>query len=203
MGMRLVKASEMKEMDRRTIQEMGIAGIVLMENAARGATRRFLDHFTPGKGARVLILCGRGNNGGDGYVMARYLRGSGLEVTVLVLSSWGKISGDALTNLEIIKKMGGLRVLEVPDEAQWETRRREMESHDYIIDGILGTGINAPVEGFYREGIEAANDSGKRIMAIDIPSGLNADNGQVMGVAVRADLTVTFGFPKLGHIIYP
>ena len=97
--MRLVKASEMQEMDRLTIEELGIPGVVLMENAAHGATRIFLDHFSPPSNSHVLILCGRGNNGGDGYVMARYLHNAGLKISVAVLSEFAKISGDARINL--------------------------------------------------------------------------------------------------------
>ena len=200
--MRLVKASEMQEMDRLTIEEMGIAGIVLMENAARGATRIFLEHFEPPRNSRVLFLCGRGNNGGDGYVMARYLHQRGYEVTVLVLSEYGKIKGDALSNLNIIRRVG-IDVREVPDIAVWETCRDLLTESDFVIDGILGTGLNSPVRGFYKQVIEDLNASGAFVMAIDIPSGLHADTGAVMGAAVRADLTATFGFPKLGQLLFP
>jgi hydroxyethylthiazole kinase-like uncharacterized protein yjeF len=200
--MRLVRSSEMQEMDRLTIQELGVPGAVLMENAARGATRVFLDHFDPPVGARVLLVCGRGNNGGDGYVMARYLSGAGMEVTVMVLSHLDRIGGDALLNLEIIRKMG-LEVLEVPTHERWEEYRDRRGSYDFIVDGILGTGLSSLVRGFYAEVIEEINGLKRPVMAIDIPSGLNADTGQVMGVAVRADLTVTFGFPKVGQLVFP
>ncbi|MBW1771765.1 MAG: hypothetical protein JRJ82_02610 [Deltaproteobacteria bacterium] len=108
--MRLVKAAEMQEMDRLTIQELGIPGMVLMENAGRGATRFFLEHFDPSEDSHVVILCGRGNNGGDGYVIARYLHEAGLQVTILVLAPLEKISGDALANLNIARGMD----LEIP-----------------------------------------------------------------------------------------
>jgi hydroxyethylthiazole kinase-like uncharacterized protein yjeF len=200
--MRLVKASEMKAMDRLTIQEIGIPGVVLMENAARGASRVFLAHFAPPLNSRVLILCGRGNNGGDGYVMARYLSEAGLNVTVLVLAEFSKIAGDALVNLKILRRMG-LKVQEVPTEALWKKKRRLLQDSDFIIDGILGTGLNSAVRGFYARVIEELNKANKPVTAIDIPSGLNADTGQVMGVAVQAELTVTFGFPKIGQLAFP
>jgi len=200
--MRLVKASEMQQMDRFTIQEIGMPGVVLMENAARGASWVFLDHFAPSPGSRVLILCGRGNNGGDGYVMARYLFSAGLKVTVLVLAEFRKIAGDALVNLGILRRLG-FPVREVPSEEQWKKQRRLLKDCDFVIDGLLGTGLNAPVRGFYAGVIEDVNKANKPVCAIDIPSGLNADTGQVMGAAVRADLTVTFGFPKLGQILFP
>jgi hydroxyethylthiazole kinase-like uncharacterized protein yjeF len=200
--MRVVGSSEIKEMDRITIEEMGIPGSVLMENAARGATRVCLDHFAPAPGSRVVILCGSGNNGGDGYVMARYLHEAGLKVTVVVLAEPGKITGDALLNLNIIQRMG-LDVLLAPGPEEWKKSSSLLLTCDLIVDGILGTGLNAPVRGFYQQVIEAVNSSEKPVLSVDIPSGLNADSGQVMGAAVRADLTVTFGFPKLGQILFP
>jgi len=200
--MRLVKASEIQEMDRLAIQELGIPGAVLMENAARGASRIFLDHFDPPDSSHVVLLCGRGNNGGDGYVMARYLHQAGLRVTVAVLSELNKISGDALINLNIIKQMD-LEILEIPSSDEMTQYHQILYDCDFIIDGILGTGLNSPVRGFFRQIIEEVNGLGKPVMAIDIPSGLNADNGQVMGVAINADLTVTFGFPKLGQLVFP
>lgn len=201
-GMRLVKASEIQEMDRLTIRETGIPGIVLMENAARGATWMFLDHFAPPKKSRVVLICGPGNNGGDGYVVARYLHEKGLKTLVIVLCPREKIKGDARTNLDIIRQMD-LKILEAPGTDEWTKCRPMVETCDYIIDALLGTGLNAPVRGFFAQVIEDVNSSGKPVMAIDIPSGLNADTGQVLGKAVNAVLTVTFGFPKMGQFLFP
>ena len=200
--MRLVKASEMQEMDRKTIHDLGIPGVVLMENAGRGAAQTFLAHFSPEKDARVLIICGRGNNGGDGYVVARYLHQAGLRPIVFVLSQREKISGDALVNLRIAQGMG-LDIRFVPDESSWQEQKSTLAHCHYIADAILGTGLNSPVRGFYATVIDQINASGKPVMAIDIPSGLNADNGAIMGTSVRADLTVTFGFPKVGQAVFP
>ncbi len=200
--MRLVKSFEMREMDRLTIQDLGIPGAVLMENAARGATRIFMDHFEPSRDAHVVILCGSGNNGGDGYVMARYIKEAGVAVTVILLSELKKISGDARTNLDVIQRLN-IEVLEIPDAKKWVKGRRVVRACDAIIDGILGTGLNSPVRGFYRKVIEEVNALSKPVMSIDIPSGLNADTGQIMGVAMKADLTVTFGFPKIGQLVFP
>jgi NAD(P)H-hydrate epimerase len=200
--MRVVRAAEIQEMDRLTIQELGIPGAVLMENAARGASRIFLEHFAPIGDTHVVILCGRGNNGGDGYVMARYLQEAGLRITVVILSESKRVSGDALINLEIIRNMG-LEILEAPDADGWVKLNQTMRDCDLIIDGILGTGLDSDVRGFFAKVIEEVNSLGKPIMAIDIPSGLNADTGQIMGAAIRADLTVTFGFPKLGQLVFP
>jgi hydroxyethylthiazole kinase-like uncharacterized protein yjeF len=200
--MRLVTASEMQEMDRMAIEAFGIPGVVLMENAGRGAAGAFMDHFSPWEGAKVLILCGRGNNGGDGYVMARYFHERGLRVSVVVLSELARIAGDARIHFEIIQHMG-IRILEVPDEGRWDSIRGELEGHAFVVDAILGTGLNAPVKGFYGHVIEDVNRSGRPVAAVDIPSGLNADTGCVMGVAVKAALTVTFGFAKIGQVVFP
>jgi NAD(P)H-hydrate epimerase len=200
--MRLVKTFEMQEMDRMTIQNLGIPGAVLMENAARGATRIFMDHFEFLKDIHVIILCGSGNNGGDGYVMARYLKEAGVAVTVMVLSEFKKIFGDARINLDVIQRMG-IEILEIPDIKKWVKARRMMRACSVIIDGILGTGLNSPVRGLYRKVIEEVNSLDKPVMSVDIPSGLNADTGQIMGVAIKADLTVTFGFPKIGQLVFP
>ena len=200
--MRLVKAAEMQALDRMAIEDVGIPGVVLMENAGRGASRLFLDHFRPRTDSRVLILCGRGNNGGDGYVMARYLLQAGLKVRVVVLSRLDSIRGDALINLKIIQKLG-FDVSESADQEAWAKSRSWLMDCEYVIDGILGTGLNAPVRGYYGQVISDLNRSEKPVMAIDIPSGLNANSGQVMGNAVRADLTATFGLLKPGQLIFP
>ncbi len=162
----------------------------------------FLAHFAPPLTSRVLILCGPGNNGGDGYVMARVLSEAGLQVTVLVLAEFKKITGDALVNLEILRRMG-IEIQEVPSGEQWKKQRHHLKDCEFIIDGLLGTGLNSSVRGFYARVIQDVNRLNKPVTAIDIPSGLNADTGQVMGVAVQADLTITFGFPKIGLLVYP
>ncbi|MFC1825174.1 NAD(P)H-hydrate epimerase, partial [Thermodesulfobacteriota bacterium] len=160
--MRLVKAEEIKEMDRISIQEIGIPGSVLMENAARGATGLFLDHFSPPDHSRVAVLCGRGNNGGDGYVVARYLHEAGHAVSVVVLSALEKIAGDALTNLEIIKRME-LDIFEVPGRDEWPQARSLITVCDFVIDGIFGTGLNSPVRDFYAEVIKEVNALNKAV----------------------------------------
>jgi len=200
--MRLVRTSEIQEMDSLAINRIGIPGAVLMENAARGASRIFLEHFKPAQGSQAVILCGKGNNGGDGYAMARHLAHSGLKVLVISLAKPAQDSGDAGKNLEIIKNMG-IEAINAPTSHELENCYGHIDRCDYIIDGILGTGLSSNVEGIYRQAIQKINSSQKQVMSIDIPSGLNADNGQVMGVAVTADLTVTFGFPKLGQVIFP
>lgn len=200
--MRLVSAGEIREMDSLTIKSLGIPGTVLMENAARGAVRAFLDHFNPPPGSQVLILCGRGNNGGDGYVMARYLHGKGMKVSVFLMGTMNTVSGDALVNLRILKGMG-TEVKEIDDDEKCAIVRDEIKKSAYIIDGLLGTGLNSDVRGRFGQVIDDINSSGRPVLAIDIPSGLNADTGQIMGRAVKADITVTFGYAKPGLMVYP
>lgn len=200
--MRLVTASEMREMDRISIDEAGIPGVVLMENAGRNAAKIFLDFYNPPRGSSIIILCGRGNNGGDGYVIARYLLERGMAVKVAIIGKMDDISGDALTNLRIIQHLG-IDITEVIDDDTWTVFSKGLQTADYIVDGLLGTGLHSPVRGSYKTVIDDVNRSGKPLMAIDIPSGLNADNGQVLGAAIKADLTVTFGYPKPGQLIFP
>ena len=200
--MRLVTASEMREMDGMAINDVGIPGVVLMENAARSATKVFLDHFNPPDGSSIVILCGKGNNGGDGYVMARYLHEKGMDISVIIIGEKSAISGDALINLKIIDKLG-LKISEITNDEVVQVVKDKVTKCGFIIDGLLGTGLNSPVRGMYKKVIEDVNQSGKPVMSVDIPSGLNADTGQKMGAAVKADLTVTFGFPKLGQVVYP
>jgi ADP-dependent NAD(P)H-hydrate dehydratase / NAD(P)H-hydrate epimerase len=200
--MRLAKASEMQEMDRKTIEDLGIPGMVLMENAGRGSARFFLEQFSPSAGQKVLVVCGSGNNGGDGYVVARYLHQADLKPRVLVLTSLDRISGDARANLEIIQRMD-MEIQEVPGPEKWDGVRPLLQDGDYIVDAILGTGLNTPVRGLYATAIEWINAAGKPVLSIDMPSGLNADSGRIMGTAVKADLTVTFGFPKPGQCVFP
>ncbi len=201
--MRIVTASEIREMDRLAIETIGIPGIVLMENAAAGAAGMFLEHFNPAPGSGVVIICGKGNNGGDGFAVARRLSRAGLKVSVILLARPAQIKGDALANLEIIKRMGGIDVIEAPADPEFAGCRHHIEGCGYIIDAIFGTGLNSDVKGVSRQAIELINSSGKKVMSVDIPSGLNSDSGRIMGVAARADLTVTFGFPKLGQVIFP
>lgn len=200
--MRLVTASEMREMDRLTIEHAGIPGIVLMENAAKSATEVFIEHFKPFITSSILVICGKGNNGGDGYVMARYLHNSGMKVSVIITCERSAISGDALINLSVIEKLG-IEISEIRDEAAFETFAQRLSGCSYIIDGLFGTGLNSPVKGLYKKIIDTVNNSNKPVISIDIPSGLNADTGGIMGAAVKADLTVTFGFAKPGHYVYP
>jgi len=155
--MRVVKAAEMREIDRLAIQDLGIAGVVLMENAARGASRYFLDHFRPSPDSTVLILSGRGNNGGDGYAMARYLLQAGLRVKVAVLSSYDKIQGDALVNLNIIQRLG-IDIFEITDKEAW----------DKSVDLLRMVGIPEPEQKAHAYPHEMSGGQAQRIHSFDV-----------------------------------
>jgi NAD(P)H-hydrate epimerase len=180
-----------REVDRSAIEEYGIPGIVLMENAARGLAVIALDmlrdaaHDPP----RALVVCGRGNNGGDGYALARHLVNAGVEVRLAALGEPGPAS-DAGINASICRHMGMPRVdiEEIGDAA----------SFDLIVDAIFGTGLDRPLEGAALEAVRWLNCAGRPVLAVDVPSGLDCDTGRPLGDAVRADRTATFVAMKSG-----
>ncbi len=195
--MRLIRAEEMQAIDRQAIREIGIPGVVLMENAGRAATETFcreLSELYPGP---VLVLAGKGNNGGDGYVMARLLAERGWQVKTLVLGSADDIVGDAAVMLEILQKLE-MPISFINGEPELRSGVTATEPL-IIIDALLGTGLKSTVRGLYVEAIEIINNSGVTVFAVDIPSGVDGSTGRICGVAVRADLTVTFDHAKIGH----
>ncbi|MBI5063401.1 MAG: NAD(P)H-hydrate epimerase, partial [Desulfatitalea sp.] len=200
--MRVVTAAEMQAMDRNTIETFGLPGRVLMENAGRGATRSFLTRIYAGQPGRVGVLAGRGNNGGDGFVMARYLTQRGIDVQVFMLSTRDRVQGDAAANLQLLPKLQ-VPILEIPDLPAFAARQDAMRSIPLWIDAIFGTGLNADVQGYFHEVITFLNGLQRPVFAVDIPSGLDADTGRPCGVAVQAAATATFGHAKIGHLIYP
>jgi len=205
--MYLLTASEMREADRKTIEEFGIPGRVLMENAGREAARAFLDffrHFTDGKkkDVEVGIAAGRGNNGGDGFVIARYLRGAGMQTTVFLLSDHHRLSGDAAANFNLLSSLD-IPVIEIPDMAAFETHQKDLLRPSLWVDAIFGTGLNSDIRGHYRHFIEFINNSGHPVFSVDIPSGLHADTGRPLGTCIRAEATATFGCAKPGLVSAP
>lgn len=198
----IATAEEMRRLDHSTIHEVGIPGIVLMENAGRSLVQVVLDRFFPLAGKYICIFAGRGNNGGDGFVAARYLHKEGCSVSVYVLSPTTLLTGDARTNLEICQKLS-IPIIEVLNPQDTEKHQADWSHADLIIDALLGTGLNADVRGLYAEVIQTINQLRVPKVAVDIPSGLDADRGKPLGTCIKADLTVTFGLPKLGQVIYP
>ncbi|MFC1857787.1 NAD(P)H-hydrate epimerase, partial [Thermodesulfobacteriota bacterium] len=200
--MYLVTANEMREMDRRTIEEFGIPGMVLMENAGRGAVQFLLEKFSGLSEKQVGVIAGRGNNGGDGFVIARYLSHKDIRVTVYLLTKGSKVRGDAAANLKLLLPLN-VPVIEVPDQKTFTKQKRSMRQQDLWVDAILGTGLQSDVKGFFKNVIDFINNLNKPIFAVDIPSGLNSDTGQPCGTCIRADATATFAFAKTGHLIFP
>ena len=201
--MRVVTGDYMKEMDRQAIEDCGIPGLTLMENAGQSAAREILRwHQGLRDGGRVLILAGKGNNGGDGFVVARKFKEAGLSVDVILFGPREKIGGDARINLTRWEEMAGpvTEVLTPEDLSEWKTG---LGDYDLLVDALFGTGLNQGVRGLHAEAIQAMNQAEVPRAALDIPSGLHSTTGEILGVAVEADLTVTFGLPKLGMVLYP
>lgn len=195
--MRAVTAATMREMDRRTIEDLGVPGSVLMERAGAGATEVALD-LLGASGREVTVLCGKGNNGGDGFVIARRLLAAGHRVSVHTACEPSEIRGDAARALEAYRGAGGVLA-----ESRPEAVRASLASADLAVDALLGTGVTGAVGEPIASWIGAVNAAGRRVLAVDIPSGLSADTGAVLGVAARADVTVTFALPKLGLLQHP
>jgi len=200
--MKVATAEEMQELDRKAIETYRIPGIVLMENAGRGAAEVISKTFPDLHEKKVAIIAGKGNNGGDGFVIARYLLNDGIPVRVYLLTDPKGLRGDAETNFNVFHRMKG-EVISVPSSKEYIKVKRDLERFDILVDGIFGTGLDAEVRGYYREVIDHLNTLQKPMVAIDIPSGLDADTGKPLGAAIRASLTITFGLPKIGHLIPP
>ncbi len=203
--MLLVSASEMRTLDRLTIERFGTPGHVLMERAGAGATRALLEvlpHMRR-KGRRAVICAGRGNNGGDGFVMARLLRRRGVRTDVVLLGREADVTGDAGRNLRAYRRGGRAAVHEVIKATELRLLARYLDGADVLVDAIFGTGLNSDVRGLHAEAIEMINASGVPVFAVDIPSGLHADTGLPLGVAIQAEATATFGFAKVGQVLYP
>lgn len=184
--MKAVSCEQMRKIDAAAIA-MGIPGIVLMENAAVSVVNRVLE-YSP---QNVLIMCGKGQNGGDGFAVARHLACRDIPVDVVLLCDEENIKGNAKTNFEAIKNMG----IDITPFSQFSGG-----GYDVIVDALLGTGIKGQVTGAYASAIEYINSSNSTVISVDIPSGINGDNGEVCGVAVKACETVTFAFYKTGLV---
>ncbi len=197
--MKIVTAEEMRTIDQAAA-ERGVPGRVLMENAGRAVVRAVLDLAEDSHGhAAVLVVAGKGNNGGDGLVVARHLANQGMLVTVCLMCGREDLQGDAEENLHAA--LG--HVVEVEDGRDRQELLHAVLHSDIIVDAILGTGVRGEVTGPARDAIEAINDSEATVVAVDIPSGVDADTGAICGAAVWADVTVTFGLPKAGTVLYP
>jgi len=196
--MKVSTAEEMRRLDRTAIEKFGIADELLMENAGQAAYFILLNEFGV-EGKKCVVLCGTGNNGGDGLVVARKIHSAGGEVRVCLLDDPGQFRGAAKKNFDRITRLP----IPMKRVESVKSLRAEMAFCDVIVDAIFGTGLTRPVEGFYKDAIVAVNESAKSVLSLDIPSGISGNAGQVMGTAVRANWTVAFGLPKIGNVLYP
>ena len=192
--LRPLSREEVRSLDVRAANELSLPTLVLMENAGRGAAEVLFNWSGP-EPRRILVVCGPGNNGGDGGVVARHLDAWGIPVRVVWLARPNDLRGDAAVQWKILDK-SGIDQLALPDSVY--RLEASLQEADWIVDGLFGTGLSRPVEGMMRSAIEAMNGSGKPILALDIPSGLDCDTGQPLGTAIRAKVTATFVARKTG-----
>lgn len=199
--MRSLTRDQVRDVDRRAIEAYGLPGIVLMENAGRNAAA--LLHAAagrPGPAGPVAVACGPGNNGGDGFVIARHLENLGHDVRVLLACAPAGYRGDAAINCAVAERSGGaVHVLAAADGAAW---RQRLDGAAWIVDALLGTGTTGAARGAVAAAIEAINEvragGATRVFAVDLPSGLDCDTGLPLGPCVRADVTATFVARKIG-----
>ncbi len=195
--MKLITAEQMQAIDRNAIESLGIPGVVLMENAGRAAAEEILNDIHELFPGPILVLAGRGNNGGDGYVIARILADRGWQVRTLVLADENRIVDDAALMLQVLKQLSG----EIRFIDSQTSLTEEFSAVDplLIVDALLGTGLSSETTGLYRMAIDLVKQSPAQVVAVDIPSGVNGSDGRVMGAAVEADLTLCFDSAKVGH----
>ncbi|NGZ07377.1 MAG: NAD(P)H-hydrate dehydratase [Magnetococcales bacterium] len=200
---RLLTSAQMRAADHRTIEELGLPGMVLMENAGAAVTSFLQERLPEWRSRSVLVVAGCGNNGGDGFVIARRLHQAKGRVTVALLGNPAMLHGDALTHYQILTRTGC--VIEPLGSVEEVSRRLEFLLHHclLVVDAIFGTGLTRPVGGLAAEAIRRINAHGKPVLAVDLPSGVCADTGRVLGCAIQARWTVTFAAEKRGHRLYP
>lgn len=195
----IVTADQMRALDHRTITEAAVPSLLLMERAGAGVVTHMEDRYGSLVGKSIAIICGKGNNGGDGFVVGRLLRRKKSRVQILLLASPAELSRDAKTMYQRFQRVAGQSAVRRPTDPD-EIRHR-LSTSDIVVDAIVGTGLSAPITGLYLDAILAINAAARPTVALDLPSGLHADTGHALGSAVQADLTVTFGLPKVGLYI--
>lgn len=197
----VMSRDEVRAVDRWAIEEIGLPGIALMENAGRRCAEFLLDTLGPKRTSRVCVFCGAGNNGGDGYVIARHLRNAGCSVRVVLCADRAKVRGDARVNLDVLCALG--ETIEEVDPGRPDAADRVASlAHgaDVVVDALFGTGLQGPLREDCRRLVDAINALRIPILAVDIPSGLDCDTGLPLGAAIRADWTVTFVAVKQGFL---
>lgn len=196
--MKVSRVSEMRQLDRTAVAKFGIAEELLMENAGQAAYFAILQESGV-ENKKFVVFCGLGNNGGDGFVVARKILSNGGDVKIFILGDRNKFKGAAKLNLDMVSRLAiEVRQIESP-----EAIKNDVAHCNVIVDAIFGTGLAREVQGLYYNVVELINASGKTVCSLDIPSGVQGDTGKVMGIAVKADYTVTFGLPKVGNMLFP
>jgi hydroxyethylthiazole kinase-like uncharacterized protein yjeF len=196
----VVTSAEMQAYDRLAIKTLKIPGIVLMENAGRSVVEKMIAHYGSLRGKSIVVFCGKGNNGGDGLVIARYLYDRGAKVTIALLANAGSLKKDPHTHYTILKKIedavhdpGYLRIVELKSRKQFGM----LPFPDVIVDALFGTGFEGTVKGIYRQSIEWMNSQKAVRVSVDVPSGLRPSQMEISTSVVRSDLTITLGYKKL------
>ena len=196
--MKICTPEQMQGIDRKAIDGLGIPGLELMENAGQSTYEMIVEYYGPMEGNRIAVVCGKGNNGGDGHVVARYLKEDGAHVEIFLLCKKDAPKGDAEANLKKAIKLG-IPVHEITDQNNFYVPDDAL----LIVDAIFGTGFSGDIKAPYNEIIRKINESDIPVVAVDAPSGLDGETGKVSSPTVKADLTVTFGLPKIGQVFYP
>lgn len=201
--MKILTADQMQRIDRLTTERYGVPSLTLMENAGSGVIEFLVKHFDPLDQQTIAVFCGKGNNGGDGMVVARLLQEKGLSPRVLLLADPGALRGDAAVNYRRLTQAGSPEIVASP--TAWRSVKTSLSNTTLIIDALLGTGLSKPLEGFLLEVVQDLNNAfpGASRVSVDIPSGLSADSGELIGPCIHANATVTFTAPKHAHVFPP
>src|SRR3954466_2106492 len=202
--MKILTAKQIREIDRLSSEQFGIPSILLMENAGMRVVEALEERFEDLEDLTIGIICGKGNNGGDGFVVARQLIQKGTYPFIFLLGREEDVAGDARINLDILKAIGHAPTV-ITDAEEWYKEKVDLLDADIIVDALLGTGLTKPVSGLYGEVIESLSEDFPRaeIISIDFPSGLPADSAHPVGPAVEADATVTFTAVKPCLVLSP
>jgi hydroxyethylthiazole kinase-like uncharacterized protein yjeF len=198
--MKVATSEQMRNIDREAVELYGMPSIVLMENAGIAVSRHIANSISDG--GKVCIICGKGNNGGDGFTAARHLFKKNVKIVVYLAGDEDRLKGDALINYNIIKKMG-LNIKHIISDDDILNLIDDLRDSNIVVDALLGTGLRGNVSGIYARIIDIINEHGQNVMSVDMPSGIDSDTGAILGKGVMADSTITLALPKAGLYIYP